>query len=109
LGRARLNLPGQSGGAVYAIPRAELSGKTANFSRVKRGARTRHVVFTWRILIFMFYSGLLAVPPEDMNLEDAPLYHLWCKKGFYENMVCTMVSIFAIEVDFNDNLFRLFK
>ena len=34
-GRARLNLPGQSGGAVYAIPRAELSGKTANFSKSK--------------------------------------------------------------------------
>ena len=57
---------------MYAIPRAELSGKTANFSRVKRSARTRHVAFTWRILLFVFYSGLLAVPPEDMNLEDAP-------------------------------------
>ena len=31
------------GRAVYAIPRAELSGKTANFSRVKRSTRTRHV------------------------------------------------------------------
>ena len=47
---------------MYAIPRAELSGKTANFSRVKRGARTRHVVFTWRILLFVFLHGLLAVP-----------------------------------------------
>ena len=61
---------------MYAIPRAELSGKTANFSRVKRGARARHVVFTWRILLFVFLHGLLAVPPEDMNLEDAPLYCL---------------------------------
>lgn len=60
---------------MYAIPRAELSGKTANFSRVKRGARTRHVVFTWRILLFMFYSGLLAVPPEDMNLADTPPFY----------------------------------
>ena len=31
------------GRAVYAIPRAELSGKTANFSRVKRSTGTRHV------------------------------------------------------------------
>jgi hypothetical protein len=34
------------------------------------------VVFTWRILLFVFLHGLLAVPPEDMNLEDAPLYYL---------------------------------
>ena len=32
------------------------------------------MVFTWRILIFVFCFGLLAVPPEDMNFEDAPLY-----------------------------------
>ena len=31
------------GRAVYAIPRIELSGKTANFSRVKRSTRARHV------------------------------------------------------------------
>ena len=29
-------------------------------------------VFTWRILLFVFCFGLLAVPPEDINLEDAP-------------------------------------
>ena len=34
------------------------------------------MVFTWRILLFVFLHGLLAVPPEDMNLEDAPLYCL---------------------------------
>ena len=32
------------------------------------------MVFTWRILLFVFLHGLLAVPPEDMNLEDAPLF-----------------------------------
>ena len=31
------------GRAVYAIPRAELSGKTANFLDKKRSTRTRHV------------------------------------------------------------------
>ena len=44
------------------------------FLMQKRGARARHVVFTWRILLFVFLHGLLAVPPEDMNLEDAPLF-----------------------------------
>ena len=58
-GRARLNLPGQSGGAVYAIPRAELSGKTANFSNAKarcegasRGIHVAHsliCVFAWAL------------------------------------------------------------
>ena len=47
---------------MYAIPRAELYMKTANFQDKKRGARTRHVVLTWRILIFVFFVGLLAVP-----------------------------------------------
>jgi hypothetical protein len=32
------------------------------------------VVFTWRILIFVFFVRLLAVPLEDMVLEDASLY-----------------------------------
>ena len=32
------------------------------------------MVFTWRILIFVFLHGLLAVPPEDVDIEDAPLY-----------------------------------
>ena len=31
------------GRAVYAIPRTELSGKTANFSGTKRSTRARHV------------------------------------------------------------------
>ena len=61
---------------MYAIPRAELYMKTANFQDKKRGARTRHVVLTWRILIFVFFVGLLAVPLEDMNFEDAPLYFI---------------------------------
>ena len=60
------------GRAVYAIPRAELWKKTANF-QTKSEVRGRVTcVFTWRILLFVFLHGLLAVPPEDMNFEDAP-------------------------------------
>ena len=50
------------GRAVYAIPRAELWKKTANF-QTKSEVRGRVTcVFTWRILLFVFFVGLLAVP-----------------------------------------------
>ena len=50
------------GRAVYAIPRAELWKKTDNF-QTKSEVRGRVTcVFPWRILLFVFFVGLLAVP-----------------------------------------------
>ena len=57
-----VNLPRLSAGLCTRFRVLSFKRKTANFSETKRGARTRHVVFTWRILIFVFCFGLLAVP-----------------------------------------------
>ena len=50
------------GRAVYAIPRTELYMETANFQDKSEVRGRVTCVFTWRILLFVFFVGLLAVP-----------------------------------------------
>ena len=71
------------GRAVYAIPRAELYMKTANFQETKRSTRTRHVcIHVAHFLVSVLVWGL-AMPLEDMNFEDAPLYFCVKWSGTY--------------------------